>query len=199
MRESRELVRQITGIGFRRRLTASVLTLLVIAVVWNLSSLSHDSVDLAGSTGGRNDVSPDLLVTQVRVIRAIDGDTLLVDVPDGFMATEFTRVRLWGVDCPEIGRNGAASQPFAVESMNLAQDLAANVRVTLVIEPHRVRDDYDRLLAHVELPDGSGLAERLLAAGMARNETRWRHGRMADFVRIEDQARKSRVGLWRSE
>ena len=66
----------------------------------------------------------------------------------------------------------------------------------LHLEPHRLRDRYDRLLAYVELPDGKLLNEEMLAAGLARADSRWPHRNSDRFKLIEAQARRDRLGLW---
>ncbi len=134
------------------------------------------------------------------VTRVVDGDTLIVQAPD---SDDTVRVRLWGIDTPERampdpenpGRMLPA-EPFAEEATQRARELCEGKQVRLLIESHRVRDRYDRLLAHVELPDGTLLAEVLLLEGLARADDRWPHSRLERFAMIEQQARRSRTGLW---
>ncbi|MBN1844530.1 MAG: thermonuclease family protein [Sedimentisphaerales bacterium] len=46
-----------------------------------------------------------------RVVRVIDGDTLDLDVPDDRQGQPYTRVRLWGVDTPEVSHRSSGGQP----------------------------------------------------------------------------------------
>lgn len=131
-----------------------------------------------------------------RVVRVIDGDTLDVAVPDG--ASPTTRIRLWGIDTPERARpnEGLAAQPFAEEATEMARRLAEGRDVLLMLEPHRVRGEYGRVLAYVTLPDGSMLNELLLLAGMARADNRWAHRHARRFELLQLQAQRQRLGVW---
>ncbi len=130
------------------------------------------------------------------VTRVIDGDTLDIDVPDGDERT--TRLRFWGIDTPEMARRDPArpAQPFAQEATDLTQRLAQGQRVRLILEPHRLRGNYGRLLVFVELPDGTLLNEALLSAGLARADDRWSHRHIKRFEALERDARGQGVGLW---
>lgn len=132
----------------------------------------------------------------VRVVTIVDGDTLDVEIPDGDRAT--TRIRLWGVDTPEAANAGEnkPAQPFSKEATDLTRTLALHQTVRLRLQAHRVRDIYGRLLAYIELPDGSILNERLLAAGVARHDPRFEHRHNDRFGLIEKQAKVDKVGLW---
>ncbi len=130
------------------------------------------------------------------VTRVIDGDTLELDVPDGDERT--TRVRLWGVDTPEKARRDPPrpAEPFAEEATDLTRRLTQGQRVRLTLEPHRVRGNYGRLLAFMELPDGTFLNEALLATGLARADDRWSHRHVKRFESLERDAREAKKGLW---
>lgn len=136
---------------------------------------------------------------QFTVVRVVDGDTLDVDAPDGERPR--TRVRLWGINAPEmnVGKPQAGPQPWAVEATQQARELAEGKRVRLELQSHEIRDRYGRLLAYVRLPDGSYLNERLVLAGLARVDRRFPHERMQRYVLLEQQARRQGVGLWQKE
>jgi endonuclease YncB( thermonuclease family) len=133
------------------------------------------------------------------VARVVDGDTLDVDVPDGKHA--HTRIRLWGIDTPEmnVGKPELGPQPWAVEATDRARALADGKRVTLELQSHEIRDRYGRLLAYVRLPDGTYLNEQLVLAGLARADRRFPHERMDRYLLLEEQARRDGIGLWRKE
>lgn len=128
------------------------------------------------------------------VVEVTDGDTLKVRSPDG--DEPVTRVRLWGIDTPEMGLDGGDPQPFAADAKSLAQQLTAGQRVRLWLEPHRTRGTYQRVIAFVELPDGGVLNEQLLAAGLADVDRRYSHQHMERYERLWEQARHDKVGLW---
>ncbi len=134
-----------------------------------------------------------------RVVRVFDGDTIEVDLPDHVVGTETTRVRVIGIDCPEAARPGpspAAAEPWAAEATALTRETLAGGVVSLRLEPHQTRDAYRRLLAHVDLPDGSSLAERLLEQGLARREDRWNHSMLLRYRQLELAARRGGRGMW---
>jgi len=130
------------------------------------------------------------------VTRVVDGDTLTIDEPDG--SRPYTRVRLWGVDTPEAQKHDPPrpAEPYAQEATDLTRRLAQGQRVRLILEPHRLRGDYGRLLAFVELPDGALLNETLLSEGLAKADGRWSHRHLERFERLEKSARDEEKGLW---
>ncbi|MBT8484542.1 MAG: thermonuclease family protein [Phycisphaerae bacterium] len=129
----------------------------------------------------------DGLVTTVTYTH--DGDTIEIAAPDATTGADTTRVRLWGVDCPELGRDGAPDAPGAAAARDRVEALVATGPVTLHLEPTRARGRYQRILAHVELADGTLLNERLLAEGLARTDERWGHEHLDRYERAEKRAR----------
>ncbi len=186
--------RSVHGYLKRRRLRRAVLVVVVIAGLGVLRLIDS-------RTGGLVEAPPTQAVYEgkrLRVQRVVDGDTLIVEQSDGRRPT--TRVRLWGVDCPEMPRprEGRAGEPFAKEATALARKLCEEQFVELELQSHSLHDRYGRLLAYVRLADGSLLNERLLEAGLARNDTRFPHDaqRMRSFQMLEDKARERQVGIW---
>jgi len=128
-------------------------------------------------------------------IRVIDGDTLDVDIPDGKDAA--TRIRLWGIDTPELGHDDRQPQHFAPEAAAFVRRLAEGKSVTLRLEPHdNTRGRHDRLLAYVILPDGQMLNRILLEDGYAYADPRYDHSLKREFLQLQDRARTQRLGLW---
>lgn len=118
-----------------------------------------------------------------------DGDTLRL--ADG------RRLRLLGIDTPEMGRDGAPPEPYAEAATRMLAELAPpGTRLHLRVDRERA-DRYGRTLAHVFLGDGVNVQARLLAAGLATvlvvppNE--WLH---ECYARIEGEARVRRAGIW---
>ena len=97
-----------------------------------------------------------------RVVRAVDGDTLVVAVEGG--GTE--RVRLIGVDTPEDVDPRKPVQCYSRRAAAFTAHLVTGRQVTLRTSRVR-RDRYGRLLAYVELGDGD-LETALLDGGYAR-------------------------------
>jgi endonuclease YncB( thermonuclease family) len=95
------------------------------------------------------------------VERIIDGDTIRVrHVPfyswtgrspqpltTRGIADQTLSIRIYGVDCPEIAKNGKAGQPFAEEAKQFASNLMLNrmVKITFLR-----RDQYGRAVSAVE-------------------------------------------------
>jgi micrococcal nuclease len=132
-----------------------------------------------------------------RVVRVVDGDTLDIDIPSGRHPS--TRLRLWGVDTPETAkpREGKASEPFADDAWAFTRMVCEGKQVTVRLEAHQLRDRYDRLLAYIELPDGSTLNEQLLLEGLARFESRFPHRHLERYELLEKQAKFEKKGMWK--
>jgi endonuclease YncB( thermonuclease family) len=124
----------------------------------------------------------------VVVRHVLDGDSLVLADGRG--------LRLIGVNAPEMGRDGAPDQPLARAARTLLAGLLEGQRVTLTYETER-RDRYQRLLAHVRLPDGRDPAEILLRQGLA-----WlvaippNVARAAPLAAVEAEARAAGRGVW---
>ncbi len=130
-----------------------------------------------------------------RVARIVDGDTLDIDAPDG--AKPLTRIRLWGVDTPEVVGRERGDMHFGPEASAFAKRILAGREVHVVLSPKRTRGKYGRLLAYVFLTRGGPMFnERLLEEGYAYADLRFRHHYYDRFKRIENQARRSGIGLW---
>lgn len=125
----------------------------------------------------------------VPVVSVPDGDTIVVRVGEG---TE--RVRVIGIDTPEIG----PQECYAVEAAREARALVQGTTVLLTADPTQDdRDRYGRLLRHVALADGRSMAEVLIAGGYGREYTYDRPyaGRAAHRA-AQAAAREARVGIW---
>jgi micrococcal nuclease len=130
------------------------------------------------------------------VVKVVDGDTLDVDIPDGVHAT--TRIRLWGVDTPEVAGSRDGAMYFGAEASAFAKEKLFGKRVRLELSSTRTRDKYDRLLAYVYIVEtGEMFNELLLTTGHAYADTRFDHVWMERFVDLEKRAMRGRVGLWR--
>lgn len=130
------------------------------------------------------------------VERVVDGDTLVLAATDGKRDT--TRVRLWAVNAPELARpeEGKPAEPLAEAARERVAALIEGERVTLDLEPHRLRDKHDRVLAFVTLPDGRVVNELLVTEGLARADARWPHRDVERYATLEKAAKKAKVGLW---
>ena len=126
----------------------------------------------------------------------VDGDTLDIGIPDPTNDRKNTRIRLWGVDTPELERDGRPPEHFAEEAAYLAHHLANGKQLTLRLVPGRTRGGYDRLLAYVTLPDGQMLNQLLIETGAGYADPRFDHDLMDKFLDLQDAAMEQRIGLW---
>ncbi|MFN7970849.1 MAG: thermonuclease family protein [Acidobacteriota bacterium] len=118
---------------------------------------------------------------RIRVVDAIDGDTLLA--ARGFEAAH--RVRLVGVDAPELG------SCFG----DVARDwMSQKVRGAWVIARFQGTDLYRRPLVYLTV-EGRDLGEELLLAGLAR-AVPFRHERQGAYLAAERLARREGRGMW---
>lgn len=125
---------------------------------------------------------------QVRHVH--DGDTLWLR--DG------RKIRLIGIDTPELGRDQRPDQPFAPEARDALRKLLQDngSRVRLGYGPQQ-RDRYQRTLAHLYLNDGRSVQAYLLTQGLATaltvppNDTR-----SACYRQREADALAGRRGIW---
>lgn len=134
----------------------------------------------------------------VTAVKVLDGDTLDVNIPDAKARKRqaYTRIRLWGIDTPEISHFGKPAMYFGYEAAEFARKLLAGKKVRLELLEDETRDRFGRLLAYVYLPDGRLYNALAIAEGYAYAETRFDHPRKKEFVALEAQARNASRGLW---
>jgi len=131
-----------------------------------------------------------------QVVRIIDGDTLDIAVPDRDKPT--TRIRLWGVDSPEIAHGKEPSMHFGPEATRFAEQSLSGRRVHIVLSPKQSRDRYGRLLAYVFLERGGIMFnERLIEEGFAYADRRFDHHYEDRFEALENEAHRRGRGLWK--
>ena len=127
------------------------------------------------------------------VSRVIDGDTLDVAPAAG---AKPTRVRLLGVDAPEM-HTDAGAEHWADAATRYASARSSGKLVTLKLEPTQTRDRYGRLLAYVYLSDAESLNLALVRDGQAYADRRFKHTMRFQFEQAETAARKKGTGLWK--
>jgi endonuclease YncB( thermonuclease family) len=130
---------------------------------------------------------------RVQVVYVYDGDT--VKLQDG------RRVRLIGINTPELGRGDRPVQPFATQARSLLQNLLNENNRTLLLQYGKEHQDrYGRILAHAFLASGTNVAVRLLQQGLATTlvvpPNTW--GERC-YQGIENDARSNRRGIWTLE
>jgi micrococcal nuclease len=126
------------------------------------------------------------------VQRVVDGDTLVLGSGE--------RVRLIGVDTPELERPNSPVEYFAKEAAAFTKRLAEGKRVKLEYDPANAhiehKDRYGRTLAYVFLEDGTLVNAEIIRQGYGHAYTRYPFSRMQEFRRLEREAREQGSGLW---
>src|SRR3954470_6669271 len=125
----------------------------------------------------------------VLVRSVIDGDT--IDV------AAIGRVRLLGIDAPEIGRGYDTSAPFGREARDRLTQLVLRRWVRLEQEGP-IFDLYNRHLAYVLTEDGLFVNAALVRDGLARVSARVPLARLPELQRAEAEAQTFRRGMWGS-
>ncbi|NCQ19755.1 MAG: hypothetical protein GW805_15685 [Ignavibacteria bacterium] len=147
---------------------------------------------------------------KVKVARVIDGDT--------FVLSDSQRVRILGIDCPEIAKSGKPAQPFGEEAKQKTKSLIEGKTIKLTFEPavqlspftkggntKGVYDMFGRLLAHVWLvgsnnKDSLFIQAELIKAGLAKVRYYSKQKRYYGiFKNLQRTAKKNKVGMWNIE
>lgn len=135
---------------------------------------------------------------------AVSATVAYVDDGDTVRLTNGDRVRLAGIDAPEVAHpaygNRAAkpAEPFGNASRQALMALLATthnrLRVQYGLDPE---DRYGRKLAYLYLPDGASIQADLVARGMAMAVFMPPNLALADcLTAIEKKARERHVGIW---
>jgi micrococcal nuclease len=142
---------------------------------------------------------------QATIVRWTDGDTVRTRLD-----ASVVRIRLIGIDTPEVSASGRAARQAAELNRDVAAIVALGrvakaaaerlappgtaVRVELDVQTH---DRYGRLLAYLWRSDGRMINEELVRGGYAMVLTIPPNVKYADrFLRAQRQARLLRRGLW---
>ncbi|MEI2415631.1 thermonuclease family protein [Orrella sp. JC864] len=150
---------------------------------------------LQGYLGGREpqpgppDGQPYVLSGTVTAVA--DGDTVTLSVGQARH-----RIRLASIDAPEIGDGRERpGQPYAQAARRGLQALVGNATVQARCYE---RDQYERDICDLILPDGVNVNQALVAQGLAwaNRQGRDRHLRDRGLIGLEQQARQARRGLW---
>jgi endonuclease YncB( thermonuclease family) len=133
---------------------------------------------------------PPVNLHEYTVSTVVDGDTLRL--------ANGRKVRLIGIDTPELGRDGAPDAPYAAAAHTALEQLversANRVRLQLGLED---RDRYRRILAHAYSKEGKNLGAELLRLGLGYQAVVAPNlNHIACYRQAEAQARQNALGLW---
>jgi micrococcal nuclease len=163
----------------RRLLRQWLVAAIVLALLWLLRA-TQPVVPPAGD--------PSLTV---RIRRVVDGDTLVLESGE--------RVRLIGIDTPELARDGRPAEPWAEEARDYLRQAVDGGGISLGFDREE-RDQYGRRLAYV-YRQGRLINEEIIRQGLSRAKTVYHYSPAMKerFLRAEREAREARRGIWSQE
>jgi len=133
-------------------------------------------------------MQPRALRSDPVLVRAVlDGDT--IDV------ATIGRVRLLGIDAPEVAHTYETAAPFGRDARERLTSLVLHRWVRLERDGQE-RDVYDRHLAYVLTEDGQCVNTVLVREGLARVSIRQPIARLDELQRAEREAQSARRGMW---
>lgn len=119
------------------------------------------------------------------VDRVIDGDTVVLDNDE--------RVRLIGVDAPEVGQQGAERARAFLEGMTAADEV--ELQYDSDYSGDR-KDTHGRTLAYLHLPNGICINAELIRRGYCKVLRDFPFSRKGQFINYEKEARERHLGIW---
>jgi len=130
----------------------------------------------------------------VPIVKVVDGDTI-----DVLLNGAKARVRLIGMDTPEIVDPRKPVQCFAKEASDKAKEILTGKSVRLESDQTQGdKDKYGRLLRYVFLEDGTLFNKFMIEQGYAHEYTYMSnpYKYQAEFKTAEKNAREQNLGLW---
>jgi len=123
-----------------------------------------------------------------RVARVLDGDT--IELADG------RRVRLIGINAPEIAHHNRPAEAGGDGAHTLLKKLIDSDKVRLLLDRER-HDRYERLLAHLFNEEGTNLNQQMVSKGAAYVVARPPNLKHIDsYLAAEQKAREAKLGIW---
>lgn len=107
------------------------------------------------------------------------------------------KVRLVGIDAPELNDERAAYRDVGYAARRFARSLLNRKTVTLEPDGRQPdRDKYGRLLRYVFLTDGTNVNEEMVRRGYARVYNRFDFTLKRTFKAAEREAKRAHLGVW---
>ena len=104
----------------------------------------------------------------IEVLRVIDGDTLDVEAHIWLGMTKATRVRLRGIDTPELRGKCQQEKTRAEQAKKALEDIVKQEQHQLVITDIGYGTYAGRIIATVTTQTGTNISQLLIAQGFAR-------------------------------
>ncbi|MBL4711406.1 MAG: thermonuclease family protein [Gammaproteobacteria bacterium] len=119
-----------------------------------------------------------------------DGDTLQLN--------NGRKVRLIGINTPELARGYKAAEPFAIAAKKALTDLFSKNKTIKLRYGDESKDHYGRYLAHGFLANGQNIQVTLLDRGLASAIVIPPNTNFSDcYLKHEKKARCNKAGLWK--
>lgn len=131
---------------------------------------------------------------QAQVVRVVDGDTIEV-----LVANKREKVRVIGIDTPEVVDPRRPVQCFGKEASSYAKKILSNQTVFLESDSTQAdKDKYGRLLRYVWLENATlDFGQEMIAKGYAHEYTyQLPYKYQTEYKQVEKNAREARYGLW---
>jgi micrococcal nuclease len=131
-------------------------------------------------------------------LRAWAGDVMIQSCHDGDTCTVQVaglsiKVRLVGIDAPEIGKKKGSEQPFAKESRDALNEMVAGK--SLQIAQYGI-DAFNRPLVTIRMESGALANEELVRQGLAEVYDGSEHYDRATLRSLQAQAKSAGRGIW---
>ncbi len=173
---------------------------LFLAISLSLTGCSNDLDSpakepvLESSETKKSDQALPLEYEEAKVVRVVDGDTLVVNFQD-----KEEKLRLIGMDTPEsVHPNKSKNVPEGKIASDYVKDLVDGKDIKLEFDVEQ-RDRYGRLLAYVYLGN-TMLNKHLLEIGYAKLATFPPNVKyVEDFKELQKNARENQEGFWESD
>ena len=110
-----------------------------------------------------------------------DGDSVTV-----LRNNKQIKIRVWGIDTPELGQAFGKSAKKAASELLYDKDISFNVGDT---------DRYGRTISKITLPNGNDYGAVMIASGLAWHYVQY--AKNEDFyAQLQSMAKRLRQGLW---
>lgn len=140
-------------------------------------------------------LTPTLILNQdfYPVIKVVDGDTIDVEIDN-----QVKRIRIIGINTPEVADPRKTVECFGKEALNKAKEILTGKKVKLEEDLTQGNaDKYGRLLRYVFLEDGTDFGLLMIKEGYAYEYTYnipYKH--QQKYKKAQKEAQENKKGLW---
>ncbi len=126
------------------------------------------------------------------VTKVTDGDTFHIKYDN-----QDYKVRMLDIDTPESVKSGVEQQPYSKEASDLTKEVLTGKEVKLIFEKDTT-DQFNRLLAHVILEDGTYYNALLVQNGYAISVFYSPNTLLKDYYsELQSKAIENKAGFWK--